>query len=305
MFETPILLLIFNRPQTARKVFEQIKAVKPKYLYIAADGPRHGNIEDIIKCAETRTIINDINWDCEIKTLFKDENRGCGQGPAEAITWFFEHVEQGIILEDDCLAINSFFTFCEEALELYKHDERIFLISGFNPLGKWGYSKNTYSLSLFGGTWGWATWKRAWSKFDYSASLWKNETAKNKVKSFLQKNSYFNHFSQEFDEHFNPERHDVWDFQWLFCRLYNESYSIVPNINLIKNIGFDSQATHTNYPESSLFNMNVYDLLSPIKHNRFKINTFYDWYIFERTISKEKRTLLKKFILKLIKLIYS
>ena len=148
MFETPILLLLFNRPQTAQKVFDEIKKIKPKYLYIAADGPRKDKPEDYSKCAETRQIIHQIDWECEVKTLFRDKNRGCGLGPAEAITWFFEHVEQGIILEDDCLASNSFFSFCEETLELYKNDARIFVISGYNPIGRWGYSTNTYSFSL-------------------------------------------------------------------------------------------------------------------------------------------------------------
>ena len=133
MFNTPILFLIFNRPQTTLLVFEQIKKVQPKWLFIAADGPHIEKPGEEELCNETREIVlKGIDWDCEVKTLFRSENVGCMKGPSEAINWFFGNVEQGIILEDDCLPDSSFFTYCEQLLEEYKYNEKIITIGGTN-----------------------------------------------------------------------------------------------------------------------------------------------------------------------------
>ena len=153
MFNTPVLLIIFNRPLHTQKIFDQIKKIKPKHLFIVGDGPRPHRPDDIQKCAATRKIIEQIDWDCKLRTLFRNENRGCGHGPAEAISWFFEHVEAGIILEDDCLPDISFFPFCELLLKEYKNDSNIFLISGTNPLQKWKENKSVYFEAKFGWTW--------------------------------------------------------------------------------------------------------------------------------------------------------
>lgn len=302
MFETPILLLVFNRPQTAQKVFDEIRKGKPKYLFIAADGPRHDKPDDKVKCEATRQIIHQIDWDCELKTLFREENRGCGRGPAEAITWFFEHVEQGIILEDDCLPDLSFFSFCEELLTKYKFEERIGMICGTNPLISWQQKKESYIFSKIGFNWGWATWRRAWKNFDYNATLWSTHDGKQEVKSFLNNDEYFNHFSAEFDSYFAEVRRDVWDFQWLFCRFYHKSYSIVPSVNLITNIGFNEDATHTFYEKDLLSDLLKLSINTPLIHPQIKVDKFFDWIIYERFFNPKKRNLIKKIILKVINL---
>lgn len=133
-FDTPILFLIFNRIETTQKVFLKIKELKPKYLYIAADGPRISKPEEKDSCQKVRNyILEQIDWNCNIKTLFREKNLGCGKAVSEAINWFFNNVEEGIILEDDCLPNNSFFYFCEKMLNFYKTENKIFMISGFNP----------------------------------------------------------------------------------------------------------------------------------------------------------------------------
>ncbi len=167
MFETPILFIVFNRPDTTQQVFNVIKRIKPKYLFVAADGPRPDVPADIEKCKRTRLIVEQVDWDCEIKTLFRDQNKGCGRGPAEAITWFFEYVDEGIILEDDCVPHIEFFKFIPLMLEKYRNESRIFLIIGTNFLGEWRPKKHSYFFSLFAHTWGWATWKRAWKLYDF------------------------------------------------------------------------------------------------------------------------------------------
>ncbi|NBB22946.1 hypothetical protein GVN20_26555 [Runella sp. CRIBMP] len=303
MFETPILLIIFNRPNAAQLVFEQIKKVKPKYLFVAADGPRPDRTDDVQKCNATREIIKQIDWRCDLQTLFREENRGCGYGPAEAITWFFEHVEQGIILEDDCLADTSFFHFCEVLLEKYKDNEKLFMISGTNPLTNWRNEKYSYIFSKNGFNWGWATWQRAWKHFDYNATQWGTDDGKKRVKMFLKNDTYYNHFSSEFDNYFKDIRRDVWDFQWLFCRFYHGGYSIVPTKNLISNVGFNENATHTFYDNDLLSNLPAGKVDFPLINPKFRINNFFDWVVFERFINPKKRTLVKRVALKLIKIL--
>jgi hypothetical protein len=302
MFATPVLLITFNRPEFTQKVFDQIRKVKPLFLFIAADGPRAEVSGDTEKCAATREISNQIDWECELKTLFRENNRGCGHGPAEAITWFFDHVEEGIILEDDCFPHELFFPFCAELLERYRTNEHIAMISGTNFLGQWKSNRQSYLFSALGGTWGWASWRRAWAYFDYSAAAWKTPEGKLRVSETLGRKSFFRHYSSEFDFYFKEQRRDVWDFQWYFSRLYHSGYSIVPAVNLISNVGFDEDGTHTFGTESPFFSVPTYALSFPLKHTPVKIDQFYDWYLFERFISPGKRSLWKKVILKVIKM---
>ena len=168
MFDVPILFLVFNRPETTHQVFEAIKKQRPKYLFVAADGARTDKEGEAAKCEEVRKLIlENINWACEVKTLFRNENLGCGLAVSQAITWFFEQVEEGIILEDDCLPSGSFFSFCSVLLERYRNDEKVFMIGGFSLLPENTKSKYDYFFNTFGGIWGWATWKRSWSLYEY------------------------------------------------------------------------------------------------------------------------------------------
>ena len=303
MFQTPILFIIFNRPEITQKVFNQIKQIQPMHLFIAADGPKTNRLEDLRKCEDTRNIINQINWPCELKTLFRDENRGCGYGPAEAVTWFFEQVEQGIILEDDCLPDPSFFFYCEQLLQKYMNDPTIYLVCGTNPMLKWKEKEFSYLFAKLGWTWGWATWRRAWNNFDYTASLWNTMEGKRRVEQFLSNEDYFNHFSQEFNQYFKTVRNDVWDFQWLLCRFYNSGYSIVPTRNLISNIGTGMDATHTGDIQITYMNLPVYSADFSLKSGNK--DQLFDWYIFERFNNPTKRSFLKKIILKIVKMIFT
>ena len=172
-FITPVLFIIFNRVETTKRVFEAIRNVRPLKLYVAADGPRPGNDADKVNCDEVRKIIDDVDWPCEIKTLFQDQNLNCGRAPSTAITWFFEHEEEGIILEDDCLPSTSFFRFCHELLAYYRHDNRVMHIGGNNFLEGWQKDPDySYYFSRSGHIWGWATWRRAWQTFDFDMLLY-------------------------------------------------------------------------------------------------------------------------------------
>jgi hypothetical protein len=244
-FDCPVLLLIFNRPHTTEKVFERIKQIQPKHLYVAADGPRKDRPGDIENCKATRDVVLDkIDWPCELKTLFHDENLGCGAGPVTAINWFFDNVESGIILEDDCLPALSFFTFCNELLVKYKNDERIMAISGTNLLESYEISPS-YLFSILGGNWGWASWRRSWNVYDFNIKRWKDAEVKSRIRTFIGNDNIYNYYAGVFERHLSDTNQDIWDYQWLFCRLFHGGLSIVPKHNQIVNIGFGPDATHT------------------------------------------------------------
>lgn len=253
MFETPILFLIFNRPQSTEKAFDAIQKLKPKYLFIAADGPRINNNNDIENCNLTRSIVfNNINWDCEVKTLLRTKNLGCGAAVRSALCWFFKNVEQGIIVEDDIIAEPNFFTFCEEMLQSHKNDKDILSISGFN----FGYENNINFTSRFMNMWGWATWRRAAISIDYDLNIWKKKTNFHKTLFLLIKLhthyridvSWLNLWKNIFNDLVTDsklQKIDTWDYQWIFHGLNTNKKIIFSKYNYIKNIGFNEQGTHT------------------------------------------------------------
>lgn len=301
MFETPILLLIFNRPETTQLTFNAIRLVKPRQLFVAADGPRPDKVTDAELCKATRSVIDQVDWPCELHTLFRDVNRGCGHGPAEAITWFFDQVEDGIILEDDCVPHQSFFPYCESLLEKFRHDELVYMISGTNALKKWTTRKESYFFSYMGHSYGWASWRRAWIKFDYEMRDWATEAGKQKIRNTLSLPVYFNHFSEEFTRYQLNRPDDVWDFQWLFSRWANGGKTIVPVVNLIKNIGFNADGTHCTNESDLMANLPLYEMGFPLIHTSQQINKLFDWCVFERFVNPQKRPFWKKVLLKAVK----
>lgn len=272
---TPILFIIFNRPDTTAKVFEAIRQARPKQLFIAADGPRKNKTGEEKKCLAARSVAAQVDWNCEVQTLYRDTNLGCGLGPANAISWFFSHVDQGIILEDDCLPSPSFFQFCEELLEKYKNDNQVFLISGSNPLQEYK-TDTSYIFSKYAGIWGWATWKRAWNNYDFSMSSWSNPDNKQKLKTYFKGNESGDHFIESFEKTYEGKDVTWWDYQWLYCRVINNSIGIVPSKNLIQNIGFGENASHTFDPESALAKLSASNIEWPLIHPLKKIDKKFD-----------------------------
>lgn len=244
-FDIPILFLVFNRPDTTQKVFRQIREIQPEKLFIAADGPRNGIEGDEEKCKAVRNLIMEgIDWPCEVKILFRDQNLGCGLAVSGAITWFFENVEEGIILEDDTLPDLSFFEFCKKLLDWYRNDEQIKMISGNNfQNGKWR-GDGSYYFSKITHSWGWATWRRAWKEYDFEL----NSIDNRKFEDLLKKNIGFAPFHDYWQNIYFGLRngsYETWDYQFLFSMWLNEGICVVPNKNLVTNIGFGNNATHT------------------------------------------------------------
>ncbi|MFA6149726.1 MAG: hypothetical protein WC716_00310 [Chitinophagaceae bacterium] len=282
MLNTPVLLIVFNRPSTTQRVFDAIRVAKPKQLFVAADGARKTKDGEEERCAEVRKITTQVDWDCEVKTLFSEENQGCGLGPFNAITWFFQHVEQGIILEDDCLPDPSFFPFCEQLLHQYKDDLRINSIAGTNVLGTWEKNEASYFFSVYSAIWGWATWKRAWAKYDFFVSAWSDEYIREEFLShFLNKNEQDTYRKLLTQTH-NKEIVSWWDYQLVFARIISNSFGIVPHMNLVSNIGFGPDATHTFDAESASGNLKRNQIKFPLKDPIAIINdTEYDKIISE------------------------
>jgi hypothetical protein len=257
---SPVLFIVFNRPESTQKTFEIIRKAAPSKLYVAADGPRKDVSGDYEKCRRVRQIIeNGIDWDCEVFFLFRETNLGCGAAPRNAISWFFSHEEMGIILEDDCVPCDSFFRFCTEMLTLYKDRTDIFHINGSNF--QYGKKRGDYSyyFSSLVHVWGWATWRRAWKLYD----LEMNDYDYVKSTHLLKKIIPWNQIEEVFTEVVN-----AWDLQWFFTCLKHNALTIIPNVNLIRNIGFErSDATHTTFktPDYILKNPRA-ELNFPLQH---------------------------------------
>jgi hypothetical protein len=259
----PVLFLIFNRPETTQRVFEVIRIAQPKKLYVVADGPRDDRQEEKSLCINTRKIIEQVDWDCEVFTNYSDSNLGCKRRVSSGIDWFFEHEEQGIILEDDCLPDITFFRFCDEMLERYKDNDRIGMISGNNF--QFGKVKNdsSYYFSKYSHIWGWATWRRAWKKYDASLTNWPNDKDKlNTVFLSIKDRIYW---TSVFNDVYN-NKIDTWDYQWTYTCFFSESLSIMPEHNLISNIGSDPlTSTHTKR-KTKFDTMPTHPLSFPLKH---------------------------------------
>lgn len=265
MTNTPVLFLVFNRPDNTAAVFERIRAARPRKLYVAADGARTTKPGEPAICEEVRAIVTKIDWDCELHTLFREKNLGCGTAVSQAITWFFENEEQGIILEDDCLPELTFFTFCEELLMRYKTDERVFQINGVNFVKDY-VMPTSYTFTPFSGIWGWATWRSRWQKYQFDwrrldmqqlQHILATETVP--LSKVMQNNIYndINKLSTGVD---------TWDFQWHYTVYTNKGLCITPVVNLVTNIGFGENATHTFDKNASRANYSSRPIQFPLKH---------------------------------------
>ena len=255
-FSTPILFMIFNRPDTTAQVFEKIRALRPRFLYVAADGPRADRSGEAERCHETRKIIEAVDWDCQVKTLFRDENLGCRNAVSSAVSWFFDQVEEGIILEDDCLPDPSFFTYCAELLEKYRRDDRIMHIGGTNYQDGNKRGDASYYFSRYPHIWGWASWRRAWKHYDVAMTKFPEFREGNVIQTLwsdqkMQK-AWMTNLQATFDG-----KIDTWDHQWTFSMWMQKGLSILPNVNLISNIGWGPGATHTSDLSSRLSMMST------------------------------------------------
>ena len=275
-----VAILTFNRSETTKKLMEIMKIIKPPRLYVIIDGPRDSHKGEKEKVDIVKQIIDDnVDWECELYKNYSEKNMGTCMRQYTGFSWVFEKEEQAIILEDDCIPNLDFFRYCDEMLEKYKDDERVMMVSGSNYLKKWesGYS---YHFSSMGGIWGWATWRRAWLKYDVDIRAWGDYELKKELREKLGWEMY-QHRREAWDSlYVNSSKAKTWDFQWWFARTINSGLTIIPSVNLVSNVGFDSGAVHTTASSPNV-NLEVYDLKFPLKHPNYVMeNTGYDRALF-------------------------
>ena len=295
MFKTPIVLIVFNRPNETRKVLKKIVEVNPKNVYVIADGPR--DKFEITKTNEVRNIIDEELSQFNIIKNYSEKNLGTKKRIVSGLNWVFGQENEAIILEDDCLPDNSFFVYAENLLKHYEDDKRIMTISGNNFFdAKKSYNKHSYYFSLNHHIWGWATWKRAWSLYDENLKNWKE---------FIKENLLFNLFGNKYEakiwfdiinaSYNHPEY--TWDHQWIYTCLQNSGLCITPKVNLVENIGFTSNATRTKDKKSPFSELKTGTLEFPLVHPTYivrdrKLDLLESKYL--------KQSLFKKIINKLI-----
>ena len=277
MFKTPILLITFNRPDHTRKVWEEIKKQRPTQVFVFQDGVREENTNDKKKCAEVKDIFNEtLDWTCELKTFYSEKNLGCGQGPVTAISWFFENVEQGIIMEDDCLAHPHLFGYCEELLNKYKSHKEIMAI------GTTTYQDNypcidSYLFTRYFTGGAWASWQRAWKGFSFHLEGIDTKQFKRAIKKQFYSSAETNWWVKKLEQiKSDTSKKSYWDYQMQIHLLRNNGLAIRPQKNMISNIGFDSEGTHT-LEADVMGNRTVYPCL-PLTHpNQINVNKKLDY----------------------------
>lgn len=253
--KSPVLFLIFNRPNTTAKVFAAIREAKPPKLYIAADGPRPQRCSDAAECSNTRAIVANIDWECDVHRFYRDTNAGCKKGVSEGINWFFLNEEEGIILEDDVVPHPDFFPYCDHVLNKYRDDERVMMATGTNYLSN-PDAVEPYFFSQHFSIWGWATWRRAWKYYDVNMKAWDSDNVKGNIEYIFGGGYISKHFSNTFDS-LASTYIDTWDIQWLFACIHNSGLCVTPKVNLIANIGVEG--THSDSLTDSHF-LVVYSL---------------------------------------------
>ncbi len=284
--EIPVLLTIFNRPDKTKAVIENLRKIKPKRLYIAADGPRPDRPEEVDRCRQARETATSIDWSCEIKTRFLENNIGVDPAVSSAIDWFFQNVEYGIILEDDCIVHPHFFDFCGELLVRYSDDERMMQISSLSPYDSRQYPYDYHFSQVFRPSGGWSTWRRAWKHYTSDVNCYGNEEAMAILKVY---NSNYHMCRWKYNRliaykngSLKKQFWSFWDVQWIMACSAQNGLNIVPEKNLMINIGFDEESTHTKKTNPIFENLQLQPLQFPLRHPPF----VYSDYRPERTLEK-------------------
>ena len=281
--KTCVLFLVFNRPDTTSQVFDAIRRARPTRLYVAADGPRSGRADEVALVDRVRKIATEVDWPCDVKTLFRDQNLGCKRAVSNAITWFFENEEQGIILEDDCLPNLDFFNFCESMLEYYRHDERVHVITGNNFQNGQHRGTGTYYFSKYNHCWGWASWRRTWCHYDGNLSFWPSWKISNEWRANCPDNVERRYWEKIFDQVYAGNI-DSWAYPWTASIWKHGGLTITPSVNLVTNIGFSLEATHTRDPNSRQANLPVAAFQEIIHPERMYQDKEADEYVFDNIL---------------------
>jgi len=262
--ETPVALIIFNRPQTTKRVFEVIRHMRPRRLLVIADGSRSEVAGEDELCQEARSVIDTVDWDCRIDKNYADKNLGCKSRVSSGLDWVFQQVEEAIILEDDCLPHPVFFEFCQELLERFRNEPCIAQISGANFQFGRRDPGDSYYYSRYNHIWGWASWRRAWQLYDREMAHWPEFRDHSLLRGILSDKREIAYWTEVLNKVHSGEI-DTWDCQWTFSCWKNGLMTVIPNTNMISNIGFGPGATHTPVPNKYAA-MNLEPVKFPLIH---------------------------------------
>ncbi len=263
--ETPVAFIVFNRPETTRRVFATIAAARPTHLLIVADGPRDDRSGESERCEEVRRIVNKVDWPCRVDRNFAEQNMGCRRRVVSGLNWVFSLVEEAIILEDDCLPDPSFFPFCSELLERYRYQVNVGLIGGFNPLEKNLPCSYSYFFSVMVNIWGWATWRRAWLEYDENIRTWPDVKSSGVLRSLFPNKRAATYWTHIFDAMYAGTGPNTWDYQWAYTCWTRSWLLVLPSRNLVQNIGVGADATHTATADADLL-LSAGQMNFPLKH---------------------------------------
>ena len=295
MTDISIAYIVFNRPRHTSETFKAICDAQPARLFIIADGPRSGHPTDAGRCHAVREIVSKIDWPCEVYRNYADQNLGLKRRISSGLDWVFSQVESAIILEDDCLPHPDFFTFCQDLLERYKDEERVWVITGNNNQNGKKRSNDSYYFSKYGHCWGWATWRRAWAHYDGDLKFWpewkQSQDWRNKTPDPYEQNYWIDIFDRIYQK-----KIDSWAYPWMTCLWYHGGLTATPKVNLVTNIGVGPDSTHTHALEDQP-GVPVKPL-GPLKHpSEVKQHLKADQYVFDHLLGglymKFPRTLLK------------
>ncbi len=267
---TPVVLIIFNRPATTARVVAALRQVRPSQLLVVADGPRPHHPDDGSRCAAARAVIETVDWDCNVSTNFAENNLGCRDRVSTGLDWVFSQVESAIILEDDCVAHPTFFRFCTELLEHYADDQRVMAISGNNFQFGQRRTPDSYYFSHYAHCWGWATWRRAWQHYDITMRHWPQLRDQGWLMDLFADPRAVRFWTRILQATYEG-RINSWAYRWTLSCWLHHGLTILPNLNLVSNIGFDAAATHTSGARHPFANLPVAAMPFPLRHPPFVI----------------------------------
>lgn len=281
--QKPVLLIAWRRPDMLRQVLDVLRQVRPTSLFVACDGPRASKPQDIAMVSETRKVFDiEIDWECRVQKRYSETNQGCRLGVSSAISWFFEHVGEGIILEDDCVPHPDFFRFCGTLLDRYRKNRRVWCITGDNFQDGRRRGFGSYYFSRYNHIWGWATWRDRWLAYDPELKFWPSWRNTSEFASMFPDHRECRYWQGIFDNTY-AGKIDTWDYQWTACTWRSGGLTVTPQVNLVTNVGHGSEGTHTGSDTDARFRISAGELPLRMRHPwRFRQHKRADLYVYEK-----------------------
>lgn len=283
IYQAPIAYIIFNRPEQTERSFATLRKQRPARLYIIADGPRLDYPSDIERCQKAREIVQQIDWPCEVHKNYAAVNMGLKNRVSSGLDWVFQNEKRAIVLEDDCVAHPDFFRFCDALLDRYADDERVSVVTGNNFQNGQRRGDASYYFSRYPHCWGWATWRRAWNFYQGDLLFWHEWRVSESWKLQMPDKIERLYWERIFDRA-SSGKIDSWSYPWTASVWYQGGLTATPNVNLVSNIGFGPEATHT-----TTFQVNTADLpihpIGRVSHpETVEVNEEADRYVFEEIL---------------------